>query len=96
MITLALAMAAIAVYAQYLEPKIDSQSNPDIQIVTHDNNYATGETQFSVNSAATPDSNQSMMLAPVPEPTPYLMFGLGALVLAFGRWRALRSRGPRL
>ena len=38
----------------------------------------------------------AMTLAVVPEPTPYLMFGLGALVLAFGRWRALRSRNPRL
>jgi hypothetical protein len=31
-------------------------------------------------------------LAMVPEPTPYLVFGLGALVLALGRWRSLRSR----
>ncbi|HTR43083.1 MAG TPA: PEP-CTERM sorting domain-containing protein [Pseudomonadales bacterium] len=37
----------------------------------------------------------AMTLAVVPEPTPYLMFGLGALVLAFGRWRASRSRGTR-
>jgi hypothetical protein len=34
-------------------------------------------------------------VAPVPEPTPYLMFGLGALVLAFGRWRSWRSRKTR-
>jgi len=32
---------------------------------------------------------------PVPEPTPYLVFGLGALVLALGRLRSSRSRKTR-
>jgi hypothetical protein len=44
----------------------------------------------------TDGSKPSMTFAAVPEPTPYLMFGLGALVLAFGRWRASRSRKTRL
>jgi PEP-CTERM motif len=44
----------------------------------------------------TDPSHYSLTVVPVPEPTPYLMFGLGALVLAFGRWRASRSRNTRL
>ena len=85
----ALAVVAITARAQYLELNTDSQLNQKIHALQF-NASATGIVPTSV-------SNQSSTyFVPVPEPTPYLMFGLGALVLAFGRWRAYRSRGPRL
>ncbi len=85
----ALAVAAITAHAQYLELNTDSQCNQNIPILQC-NVGATG-------MATTPANDQSSpYFVPVPEPTQYLMFGLGALVLAFGRWRAYRSRGPRL
>jgi hypothetical protein len=93
------AVAAITAHAQYLELNINSQCNPDIQTFTDGSNDTLGGTQFSVDATGmlpTPGNDRSSTyVVAVPEPTPYLMFGLGALVLAFGRWRALRSRGPR-
>jgi len=84
----ALAAAAITAPAQYLELNTDSQCNQKIPTL-----------RFSADVAAaapTSDSSPSFTsFVPVPEPTQYLMFGLGALVLAFGRWRASRSRGTR-
>jgi hypothetical protein len=85
----ALAVVTITAHAQHLELNTDSQLNQKIPTL-----------QFSVDAtaaASTLGSNlSSAYFTPVPEPTQYLMFGLGALVLAFGRWRAYRSRGPRL
>jgi hypothetical protein len=54
--------------------------------------------ELNINSdtagvAQTPVSDPSLThFVPVPEPTPYFVFGLGALVLALGRLRSLRSR----
>jgi hypothetical protein len=86
----ALAAAAITAHAQYLERNTDSQCNQKIPTIRF---------RFSADvAAAAPASDSSpsfTSFVPVPEPTQYLMFGLGALVLAFGRWRASRSRGTR-
>jgi hypothetical protein len=94
-----LAVAAITAHAQYLELNINPQRNQDIQTFTSANNYLPGGTQFNVDTTGvvpTSGSDRSLTyFVAVPEPTSYLMFGLGALVLAFGRWRALRSRGTR-